>query len=188
MIALVDWAYDKTSEEDRIREQQLQAKVSFWKLAEAFRKNKANKHVIETFKPRENPGPFNDSLDEGSPEFALVQFLDCWKDRNYGKMAERAVNLTKRSIKDMAGQLRRDAEFIELTDFEIRSVRQSAVARADAVVFLKGTTLNGDIEGEFRVVAFRHTADGGIAMPTDPGKWFVQQACIFDLMHGRTIE
>lgn len=188
MIALVDWAYDKTSEEDRIREQESQANVGFRELAEVFRKNEANKHAIEAFKPRENLGPFNDNLDEDSPEFTIVHFLNCWKDQNYGKMAERAVNLTQRSIKEMAGQLRRDAEFIVLTDFEIRSVRQSAVARADAVVLMQGTTLNGDIEGEFQVVAFRHTADGDIAMPTDPGKWFVQQSCIFDLMHGRTIE
>ena len=187
MIALVDWAYDKTSEEDRIREQQSQANVSFRELAEALRKNKANKHAIETFKPRENLGPFNDSLDKDSPEFAIAHFLNCWKDQNYGKMAERAMNLTQRSIKEMAGQLRRDAEFVKLTNFEICSVRQSAV-RADAVVFMKGTTLNRDIEEEFQVVAFRHTMDGDIAMPTEPGKWFVQQACIFDLMHGRTIE
>ena len=88
----------------------------------------------------------------------------------------------------MAGQLRRDAEFVKLTNFEVRSVRQNAVAQASAVVFLKGTTLNGDVEGEFRVVAFRHTVDGDIAMPMEPGKWFVQQACILNLMHGRTIE
>ena len=83
------------------------------------------------------------------------------------------MNLMQHSITRIAGQLRRDAEFIELTDFEIRSVQQSAVARADAVAFLKGSTPNGDVEGEFQVVAFRHTTEGDIAMPTDPGRWFV---------------
>ena len=88
----------------------------------------------------------------------------------------------------MAGQLRRYSEFIDLRDFEIRSVRRSTVVRADALVFLKGSKPNGDVEGEFQVVAFRHTTEGDIAMPTDPGRWFVQQACIFDLMDGRTSE
>ena len=57
------------------------------------------------------------ALIEDSPEFAIVDFLTCWKGRNYGKMAERAVNLTQHSISKMAGQLRRDSEFIDLTRF-----------------------------------------------------------------------
>ena len=188
MIALVDWACDKSNEEERILERQSAANVSFRDLAEGIRKNEAVKRAIEAFEPRESLGPFNDSsVDSDSPEFAIVDFLTCWKGQNYGKMAERAVNLTQHSISEMAGQLRLDSEFINLTDFEIRSVRRSTVVRADAVVFLKGSTLKGDVEGEFQIVAFRHTTEGDIAMPTDPGRWFVQQACIFDLMHGRTI-
>ena len=186
MIALVDWACDKSNEEERIRERQAAANISFRDLAERMRKNEADKREIEGFEPRERLGPFNDSADRDSPEFAIVEFLICWKGRNYGKMAERAMNLTQHSIAKMAGQLRRDSEFVELTGFEVHSVRQSAVARADAVAFLKGITSNGEVEGEFQIVAFRHTADGDIAMPTDRGRWFVQQACIFDLMHGRT--
>ena len=188
MIALVDWACDKSNEEKRVREQQAAKNISFRDLAERIRKNKADKLEIEAFEPQESLGPFNDGVDKDSPEFAIVDFLTCWKDRNYGKMAERAVNLTQQSTSKMAGQLRRDSEFIELIDFEIRSVRRSSVVRADAVAFLKGITLNGEVEGEFQIVAFRETTDGDIAMPTDQGQWFVQQACMFDLMHGRTSE
>ena len=133
MIALVDWACDKSSEEERIRERQSATNISFRDLAEGMRKNEADKRAMEAFEPRESPGPFDDSsVDSDSPEFAIVDFLTCWKGRNYGKMAERAVNLTQHSIPKMAGQLRRDSGLIDLTDFEIRSVRQSTVARADA--------------------------------------------------------
>ena len=186
MIALVDWACDKSNEEKRIRERQAAANISFRDLAERMRKNEADKREIEAFEPRERLGPFNDSADKDSPEFAIFEFLTCWKGRNYGKMAERAVNFMRYSIAKMAGQLRHDSEFIELIDFEIRSVRQRSVARADAVAFLKGRTRKGDAEGEFEIVAFRETTDGDVAMPTDPGQWFVQQACILDLKHGRT--
>ena len=188
MIALVDWASDKSNEEERIREQQAVADVSFRDLAEGIHKNEADKRAMEEFEPRESLGPFNESVDGDSPQFAIIDFLTCWKGRNYGKMAERAVNFVQYSIPKLAGQLRRDSEFIKLTDFKIRSVRQSTVARADAVVFLKGSTLNGDVEGEFQIVAFRHTTEGAVAMPTDRGRWFVQQNCIFDLMHGRSSE
>ena len=188
MIALVDWACDKSNEEERIRERQAATNVSFRKLTERMRKNQEDRREIEAFEPRERLGPFNDCADRDSPEFAIFDFLTCWKEGNYGKLAEHAVNLTQHSISKMAGQLRRDSEFIELIDFEIRSVRQSTVARADAVAFLKGRTWKGDVEGNFDVVAFRETMDGDIAMPTDPGRWFVQQACMFDLMHGRASE
>lgn len=187
MIALVDWASDKSDEEERIRRHSA-ADVSFGDLVERRRKIEADKRAIEEFEPRESQGPFDGSVDRESPEFAIFDFLTCWKAQNYGKMAERAVNPPQYSIGKMAGQLRRDSEFTKLTDFEIRSVRQSSVARADAVVFLKGSTLDRDVEGEFQIVAFRDTPEGDIAMPNDPGRWIVQQACIFDLMHGRTIE
>ena len=188
MIALVDWACDKSNEDERIRERQSAADLSFRDLAEQMRRNEADKRAMKAFEPRESLGPFDDRVDGDSPEFAIIDFLTCWKVRNYGRMAERAVNLMHHSITKMAGELRRDAEFIELTDFEIRSVRQSTVARADAVAFLKGSKPNGDVEGEFQIVAFRHNTEGEIAMPDDPGRWFVQQAFIFDLMHGRTSE
>ena len=187
MIALVDWASDKSNEEERIRRQPA-ANVSLSDLMERIRKNEANKRALEEFEPRESQGPFDDSVDRESPEFAIFDFLTCWKAQNYGKMAARAVNLPQHSIGKMAGQLRRDSEFTELTDFEICSVRQSSVARADAVVFLKGSTLNRGVEGEFHIAVFRNTPEGDIAMPNDPGRWSVQQGCIFDLMHGRTIE
>ena len=188
MIALVDWACDKSNEEERIRERQAEADFSFRDLAEQIHKNEADKRAMEAFEPWESLGPFDDCVDGDSPEFAIIDFLTCWKVRNYGRMAERAVNLMHHSITKMAGELRRDAEFIELTDFEIRSVRQSTVARADADAFLKGRKPNGDVEGEFQIVAFRHNTEGEIAMLDDPGRWFVQQACIFDLMHGQTSE
>ena len=187
MIALVDWASDKSNEEERIRRQPA-ANVSLSDLVERIRKNEANKRALEEFEPRESQGPFDDSVDRESPEFAIFDFLTCWKAQNYGKMAARAVNLPQHSIGKMAGQLRRDSEFTKLTDFEICSVRQSSVARADAVVFLKGSTLNRGVEGEFHIAVFRNTPEGDIAMPNDPGRWSVQQGCIFDLMHGRTIE
>ena len=188
MIALVEWAHDKTSEEERIRSQQLATEFNLRDLAKSLQKNEADKREMEAFEARESLGPFDHVLDEDSPEFAIVHFLGCWKAQNYGKMAERTIDSMKNSIPKIAGQLRRDAELIDLTGFELRSVVQCTVARADAVAYLKGTTVNGDVEGEFQVFALRLTPKGDSAMPSDPGCWFVQQACMFDLMNGRTIK
>ena len=188
MIALVDWAGDKTSEDERRRRQEAEAAVSLGDVLQTFRKLDDDKRAIEAFQRQETTGAFDGGLEEDSPEFAVVQFLTHWKARNYGKMAGHVVNLPKLSVNAIAGELRRDTEFAELTEFEVRSVRHVAVARAEAAVFLKGTTLTGEIEGEFPIVALKFTADGDAAMPSDAGKWCVQQRCIVDFSLGRSVD
>ena len=187
MIALVDWEHDKTTEKERILEYERQANTSFRDAMEAVRKNEAINRTMKAFEPREKQGPFEDIGDEDSPEFAINEFLTCWKNQNYGKMAEWIENPTKIPIKKMAGQLRQRTEFINLLAFEIRSVRQSTIARAEAIVFLKGWKLREEVEGEFQVVARRTNPEGGLVLPADEGQWFVQEKCIWDLLSGRTV-
>lgn len=188
MIALVDWAHDKTSETARSRERLSAADVSLQDIANSLRKLDDDKRARHAFEPRETIGPFNKCLDDNSAEYAILKFLAHWKCRNYGKMAERAVNLAKQSVSKMAGQIRRDCELAELEEFELRSVRQSTVARAEATALLKGATPKGRMEGEFRILAFRDGPDGDTAMPAEPGKWLIQPNFIMDFCHGLRIE
>ena len=187
MISLVDWAYDKSSEEDRMRAHKEKASFNFKDLATQVRKAEADKRVMEAFTPAETFGPFDEKLGENTPEFAFVDFLVGWKDRNFGRMAKRALNSTQTPINQLAGQMRNDTEFVALTAFEILSVRQGTVARADAVVRMNGKTLRGEVQGEFGMMAFRENTEDEIGMPTDDDKWYVQQLCIFDLMNEKTI-
>ena len=188
MIALVDWAYDKESENERRLEAQTAPKATVREGLETLRKVKGDRRIMEAYDVRESFGPFAPDVDNNSPEYAILEFLNSWKKGNYGVMAQRSVNLSNQSIKKMAGQLRRDAELVKLQDFELRSVRQSTVARADAVVYLKGTTLSGDVEGDYEIVAFRYSPTGEIAMPADTGTWRVQESCMYKLMHGRATD
>lgn len=188
MIALVDWAHDKADEDKRIREQESASKMSLSEMASDLQKLQKDKRMMDEFKTRESRGPFTDSLSESSPEYAIVDFLMRWKSRNYGKMAERCVNLSKQSMGKLAGQLRRDTEFVELQEFEVRVVRQTTVARADAEVFVKAKKLTGIVEGEFALIAFRHSVDGDIVIADDEGNWLIQEACIYDVLHRKTIK
>ena len=125
---------------------------------------------------------------EDEPPLAFREFLSGWKAKNFGLMAKRAVNITQQKHGHLAGRMRSDVEHIQLIEFEILSVAQTTVARAEARVRMNGQSLNGDVGGEFTILAFRHTPDGEVAMPTDHGTWQVQQGCIFDLMHERTAD
>ena len=188
MIALVDWAYDKESEDTRRHEDQSARSTNFQQTARSFQKLRNDRRIMDAYEVRENIGPFGDDLDKNSPEYAIMEFLNSWKRRNYGVMAKRSVNLSNMSTAKMAGQLRRDGELIELGDFELRSVRQVTVARADAVAYLTGRTMRGAVDGEYRIISFRYTQNREVAMPADPGTWRVQEACMFELLHGRAID
>jgi len=188
MIAFVDWAADKRDEEARRAKEEARKSTDWRSLSASLQKNQADKRAIEAFIARRWDGPFDAELNESDPPFAFHEFLAGWKARNFGLMAKRAVNITQQKHGHLAGRMRADAEHVELTAFEILSVEQTTVARAEARVFMRGHTLKGEVEGEFAILTFRHTADGDVAMPNDEGVWHVQQGCVFDLMHQRTVE
>lgn len=188
MIALVDWAADKRDEEARRAKNEARNSTDWRTLSASIQKNQADKRAIESFTATGWDGPFDAELSESDPPFAFREFLEGWKARNFGLMAKRAVNITQQKQGHLAGRMRADTEHVQLTAFEILSVDQTTVARAEARVFMRGQTLKGEVEGEFAILAFRHTAGGDIAMPNDEGVWHVQQGCVFDLMHQRTAE
>lgn len=188
LIALVDWADDKRSEEERRQSHEDEKNSTWGDLAKSHQKIQADKAAIEAFEPLSWAAPYDEHSDPNTPPFAFWEFLNAWKNRNFGTMAKRAVNLTQQPVNHLAGQMRKDAELVELLDFEIRSVRQVTVARSEAIVFMRGKTLIKDVEGEFLIPGFYHTHNGDLAMPTDDGYWAIQQGCLFDLMHLRTLE
>ena len=81
MIALVDWAYDKESEDTRRHEDQSARSANFQETARSFQKLKNDRRIMEAYEVRENIGPFGDDLDKNSPEYAIMEFLNSWKRR-----------------------------------------------------------------------------------------------------------
>lgn len=187
MVALVDWACDKTTENERISEHRSSQEMGWGEIAEKRRRTQAASQAIDAYRPRTNTGPFDDQLDAELPESAILKFLSCWQARNYGHMARLAVNLVSKPVSKLAGDLRASGEQAHLTRFEIRVVRQTTVALAEADVYMEGVVPKGRVKGLFRVRAHRNSDDGEMAMPTEPGRWYVQQSCMVDLREGRTI-
>ena len=187
MIALVDWAYDKSSEEERRSEHEKKARFSFGDLATLIRDTELEKREMAAFVPTVNYGPFDENLEESTPEIAFVDFLTGWKDRNFGRMAKRVRNSTQKPINQLAGQLRNDAMYVHLTEFEILSVRQVTVARAEAIVRMNGKTFRREVKGEFNMLAFKQSVTGETVTQTVDDQWYVLEFCIFDLMKEKTI-
>ena len=187
MMALVDWAHDKDSEGERIQQSHTRNNNNVLDSLNELRKLQEDKHIMNNFKVRETNGPFDGELNENTPEFSILQFLTFWKSKNYGNMGQYSTNDLRYSSKKLAGDLRQMSELVELQDFEIQSVRQTTVVRAEALVVLKGHSGNRAVSGVFEIVALRYTAEGDMAMPADSGNWLVQQRCIYEFLHGRTV-
>lgn len=94
------------------------------------------------------------------PESVIPEFLSCWQAQNYGHMARRAVNLVSKPVSKLAEDLRASGEQAHLTRFELRVVRQTTVALAEADVYMEGVVPKGRVKGLFRVRAHRKSDDG----------------------------
>jgi len=44
-------------------------------------------------------------------------------------------------------------------------------------------TLTKEVEGEFKLVIFRFAADGNVSMPSQNGRWCIQQNFMYNIMH-----
>ncbi len=188
MMALVDWAGDKLSEDERRAEAERKANVSLSDTLAQLRKIESDKRKIKAFEPFEREGPFGDPLVETSPEKAVLEFLSGWQNKNYGKMAKYAVNLSNKSISKMAGEMRNMSQCVELEQFELRNIQYSTVARCDARVWVKAKTLRETVEGELDLLVIRYRDGGIVVMPNDDNcVWTIQQLCIYNVMNGRFI-
>lgn len=187
MVALVDWANDKSSEESRIEERRKKENTSLRETLEQSQRIQNDKKQIEAFQPSENNGPFTGPYEANTAEHALQEFLEGWKNRNFGRMAAHAVNLTRKPLNKMAGEMRDMAERVALDEYEIIRIRHSAIARCDVRVKIRATartTSNKSISGYFSISIFHNTSDGKIAMPSDKDCiWAVQQGCIYNVMN-----
>lgn len=181
LIAVVDWAADKESEDARCKADETQQSTSWGELATTCAKNRSNDLAIRSFEARHWLGPFNQDLAEDEPPVVFRNFLSGWNTGNYGSMAKCTLYVMREtSIKKAAGELRSLYDGIKLTSFEILSVTQTTVCRAEARVRMSGRNWIREINGEFRVMAFRLQEDGHPALPSDSGTWQIQPRAILD--------
>ena len=186
MIALVDWAVAKADEEKRKENYHEEKNITLKDVFRQLLKTQKARVAIDEWHPIERVAPFNEPTDPSLPEYAMEEFLSAWQNKNYGKMANRAMNFADKTITKLAGELRRDTEFVELTAFEILRVKQSTVCRADVRINAKAKTLTQEVDGDFDMLMFKYLPDGELSIFNESeGKWRVQQGFIFKIMRGK---
>lgn len=183
MMALVDWAIEKSSEDERRAEHEKKQQEKFSDVLDKYHQLQADQKAMDTFEPYSIELSLTKTLDSDSPEHAISEFLAGWKAKNFGKMAQHVVNFTQQPIKKTAGEMRSTADWIKLIDYEIRSILHATVARCDVRVWVQAKTLTKEVEGEFSLIAFRFTLDNKIAMPSEEGRWCIQQNFMHNIVN-----
>lgn len=184
LIALIDWANDKSDEDIRRNRHLADQKETLRDALERRALVQEEIRQLENWEPVIANAPFVDAFETGSPGEAFKRFFEGWEAKNYGAMAAHATNLTGKSRKKMAGELRQQCELIELLGFDLLRIEQATSVRADASLMVRGNALTGPVKGKIDVLAIRYLPDGELAMPTDEnGTWCVQQNCIYKVMH-----
>ncbi|MDO5658935.1 MAG: hypothetical protein Q4G36_11520 [Paracoccus sp. (in: a-proteobacteria)] len=187
MIAFVDWAHDLESENSRKAEQERRQAFGMEEFLESARQREADKRILESFTPRRIDAPLPEQLEPESPEAVILNFLQAWQQRNYGKMASAAFRGEDTPINRLAGEMREDVSHAQLESFEVIFFEQFSATGASARVQLRGSNDLGRADGLYKVNAWRIGKDANFSRPSAAGRWSVAYGCVSDLRNGRTV-
>lgn len=163
LFAVADWALS--------REKQAVPPDPKPSLAELFGQvleNQRARQAVDAWQPRtltpDDPGF------EGEPIYALVvEVLEAWKAKNYGRMAAQLASLTREdTLGKNAGRVRDEYMLFELENFRIVRLDFQApvICEIDAELTIDGETKSG------RMRWIRETDEGEPAIPGhEAGEW-----------------
>ncbi len=159
-----DWIPSKKSEKDRMERYIEKSKVkSISELAKDLKELDKLKAAIAAWKSRQIPEEFieninaNKAVDEKEPESIVLQFLECWKNNNYGKMAESFSKMITDNYKKYAAEVRNNYKNQLLVDYKIVQIVDEAPAISEIIVQLNFS------DSSIKKVNFRCIFERGLA-------------------------
>ena len=159
-----DWIPSKKSEKDRMERYIEKSKVkSISELAKDLKELDKLKAAIAAWKSRQIPEEFieninaNKAVDEKEPESIVLHFLECWKNNNYGKMAESFSKMITDNYKKYAAEVRNNYKNQLLVDYKIVQIVDEAPAISEIIVQLNFS------DSSIKKVNFRCIFERGLA-------------------------
>ena len=148
--------------------------------AENYQKAEQKRRRSEDWEPRngvvddQSPATTDpDSYEKGTPERALVTFLDKWKVENYGHMAD---FLRDGAIETDPGYVRGQCKHMDLKSFTLLEVTDAAPVRTEILVEMEFERFDNEESGEATVQLVRYNSDGGGTAFRDDenGVWIIE--------------
>lgn len=181
--ALVDWAQEKVEEPDRIAVQKQKASQSLEDIidqavASAARRDE-ERQELDAWTARDLPG-LPDTLERGSPEEALKDYLTGWKSGNFMLMGSRSINFVGKSAGKLAYEVSRDARGLKLTDFRIHRFEDKAPGSSSAEATLTFATPSGTREIPVSIGIMLDLGKDGIHLRGPKARWQVMGHALHD--------
>lgn len=154
LFATADWA--RRIEQAKKEAPPPEPEPTLREVAALVKQNEETKVRLEAWKPREPQSVFEPAnIGPHSPEAALMDFLNGWKDKKYGVMAKQTHPFHgDRTMNALAGEVRGYYKDIQLDVFEIEAVVDTAPAVAEVTVRGRGLQYGETIR------CFRHVSPG----------------------------
>jgi hypothetical protein len=162
LLAVADWAVSRQK-----RAEPPEPKRTMREVVARIRENEEAKEALARWRPRAisaaEPGFTDDEVHK-----ATVAYLEAWKAKNYGRMAESLSALVSEDTHGQtAGMVRETYDRVDLTDFVIRVIdcQAAAACEVDAELVLAGEPRPA------RIRWIREGEDGMAARPNQAGQW-----------------
>lgn len=174
LFAVYDWVDAIEADKRRSEEQEDQESETIYSLLDRYFDSK-KKNLEEAKRIAQWTPHFVDMSDPLAEDEELVEacidYFDCWKRGNYGRLAGYLLNPAKRSVGKMAGEARDAYSPYAIDFFNIISINRTAPAVAEVDVFLRSEKKDWSP----RICFVRIGDDGTACCDWDPGRWMVSR-------------
>lgn len=162
LFAVADWAASQQK-----RTIPPDPKPTIREVLGKIRENEEAKKELARWRPRTISASEPGFADEPVYQVTVI-YLEAWKARNYGRMAEFLSALVSRDThRQTAGMVRDAYDGVDLTGFSIRGINHQAAAACEVDVDL---ILDSESRSA-RIRWIREGEDGKAALPNRPGEW-----------------
>lgn len=141
LFAVRDWAGSIADGKKHLKPKE---QVSWSELLKQLTENARTKQLLEQWQPRtlKQLGHLPSSsssmhLPKDSPERAVADFIENWRKKRYGKMAEALLDFVGTALRKKAGQVKQDFGHIDLLAYEIKAVEDKAASASHVQVYLE---------------------------------------------------
>jgi hypothetical protein len=143
LFATADWA--RRIEQGKKEAPPLESEPTWPEVLAKVQQVTAEKARIEAWKPREAVSLATPVA--GSPEAALIDFLNAWKALNYGAMAKWLGAFDNKPLNTRAGLVRNYYEHLALQGFTVEAVNDTAAAVSEIDIRGRGTQYGRSFDG-----------------------------------------
>lgn len=184
LFAIGDWARQIQANKKEVLNEK-KKEITWKEIFQQLKDNEKQKKLIDDWRPRSlkaghdflKNGVVSD-YKVGTPEKALIEFLELINKKNYGEMARRVTSLVSFAEKQKAGELRVKFKDIEIQKFCIDEIVDQAPAISEITIVLDYKSNN---QNEFKKIVvrmiFQDNSNSILVRNSPNGSWKIIEWC-----------